>query len=365
MSSSYTQLVSLEQMENTVRRMTARYTEESMTTSQIDYYINLAYTIHFPEQFKNLKLTKPLVFYTVPNVDTYDFVYEDHPTNPQTGQQSSATPGNFQITPPVYCQGYILRYFQDKTTFYNRWPNLSVNQIINSGTGIPDKVYSGIIPSRPFYRAQLDIFGNVTEAMVIISSYDHTGFNIVITDIPQPNSNVGDLVDSQGNVVGDSTIPGQGVNYLTGKYGFTLANSAVIPKGDHIYAAVVPYQASRPVDVLFYNQQIIFRPCPKQVYQVEFQISMQPTQLIEEGSAPELDEWYLLICCLASKLIYTNFPDPEGMAQLMPILDDEVCKAQRRTLRQLGSQRAATIFSQPGRPLATWFMGTEYSGISG
>jgi hypothetical protein len=365
MSYAYTQLVSLEQMENTVRRMTARYTEESMPTTQIDYYINLAYTIHMPEEFKNLKLTKPLVFYTVPNVDTYDFVYEDHPTNPMTGIQNQSYPGNIQLTPPVYCQGYILRYFQDKTTFYNRWPNLSVNQIINSGNGIPNNNYTGIVGPFPFLRAQLDIFGNVTEAAVIISSFDDSGFNIVLTDVPQENSNIGNLVDSQGNIVGDSTVPGQGINYLTGKYGFTLANNAVIPAGDDIYAAVVPYQASRPVDVLFYNQQIVFRPVPMQVYQVEFQISQQPTQLIEEGSAPELDEWYLLICCLAAKLIYTDFPDPEGMATLMPVLEDQVCKAQRRTLKQLSTQRAATIFSQPGRPLASWFFGTEYSGTSG
>jgi hypothetical protein len=66
----FTQLVSLTQMQNTVRRMTARYTEAQMPTSQINLYLNLAYTIHFPLQFKNLKLTKPYVFTTVPNVDT-------------------------------------------------------------------------------------------------------------------------------------------------------------------------------------------------------------------------------------------------------------------------------------------------------
>src|SRR6266404_7123407 len=100
-----TQLVNLTQMENTVRRMTARYTQQQMTTAQIDSYINLAYTLHFPEQFKNLKLTKPFVFLTIPNVDTYDFPYEDHATNPNTGAQSTLSPGNIQITPPVYCQG--------------------------------------------------------------------------------------------------------------------------------------------------------------------------------------------------------------------------------------------------------------------
>ena len=356
---SFTQLVSLEMMEDTVRRMTARYTEAQMPTTQVDKYINLAYTIHFPEQFKNTKLTKPYVFTTIPNVDTYDFVYEaglvDDPAKlPLPGNK--AVPGNIQITPPVYCQGYILRYFQDKTTFYNRWPNLSVNQQIQSGDGSKGP-YKGIIPSIPFYRAQLDIFGNVTEAAVIISSFDNSGFSVSFSDVPQPNSNTGNLVDTAGVVVGT-------VNYLTGAFNFTL-NTGVIPKGDPIYAAVVPYQSSRPTDVLFYNQQIIFRPCPMQVYQVEFQISQQPTQLIASGSAPELDEWYLFICAIAAKLIYTDFPDEEGMRQLMPLYQDQLQMAQRRTLRQMGSQRASTIFSQPGRPLASWFYGTEYSGTSG
>ncbi len=353
------QLVSLSQMENTVRRMTARYTEQQMSTAQIDNYINLAYTLHFPEQFKNLKLTKPYVFTTIPNVDTYDFVYENGLVNDPAG---NPIPGNIQITPPVYCQGYILRYFQDKTTFYNRWPKLTVNQQINTGNGSSGP-YSGIIPSTPFLRAQLDIFGNVTEAAVIISAFDNSGgansgFTYVISDVPQANSDIGNLVDDQNNVVGT-------LNYLTGVYSFTVANLAVIPASATIYASVVPYQSSRPTDVIFYNQQITFRPVPQQVYQVEFQISQQPTQLIAANSAPELDEWYLFICAIAAKLIYTDFPDPEGMNYLMPIYQEQLQIAQRRSLRQMGSQRAATIFSQPGRPLASWFWGTEYSGTSG
>jgi hypothetical protein len=359
---SFTQLVSLTQMQNTVRRMTARYTEAQMTTSLINTYLNLAYTIHFPLHFKNLKLTKPYVFTTVPNVDTYYFIYEQStfvisPIPPTPPTNALYPPGNIQITPPIYCQGYILRYYQDKTTFYNRWPNLSVNQIINVGTGIAN-TYTGTINPFPFYRAQLDLFGNVTEAAVIISSFDNTGFNYTITDVPQPDNNIGNLVDMENNVVGT-------VNYLTGVYSFTPANATVINAGAEIYAAVVPYQASRPTDVLFYNQQLVFRPCPLQIYQVEFQISQQPTQLIASNQAPELDEWYLFLCAIAAKLIYTDFPDEQGMAYLMPIYQEQLQLAQRRTLRQMGSQRAATIFSQPGRPLASWFWGTEYSGNSG
>lgn len=363
---AFTQLVSLDQMRNTTRRITGRYDEAQMPTSQIDYYINLAYTLRLPEQFKNDKLTKPYTFLTTPNVDTYDFPYEagliDDPAQlPLPGNK--AVPGNILITPPVYCQGYRLNYFQDKTLFYNRWPNLSVNQIINSGNGTSGP-YTGFINSTPFYRAQLDVFGNVTEPMVIISAIvnnvqsANSGFTYTLTDQPQvspTNINIADLVDVNGNIVGT-------VNYLTGAYTFTVANAAVIPSDATIYAAIVPYQASRPTDVLFYNQQLVFRPCPLQVFQVEFQISQQPTQLIASGEAPELDEWWLFICAMAAELIYVDFPDPEGMAYLQPTLDQQRCEAQRRTLKQLSNQRAQTIFSTMNRPRTGYFYGTEYGG---
>jgi len=256
-----------------------------------------------------------------------------------------------------------LRYFQDKTTFYNRWPNLSVNQQIGVGGNSVGVAYSGSIPSTPFYRAQLDIFGNVTESLVIISAFDNSGgtnsgFTYVLKDQPVVGSDVGNLLEDDGTVVGT-------VNYLTGAYTFTPSGLQTIPSSATIYASVVPFQSSRPTDVLFYNQQIVFRPCPQQVYQVEFQISQQPLALLTDGQAPELDEWYLFICAGASKLIYTDFPDEEGMAYVMNIFQEQLQLAQRRTLKQLGTQRAATIFSQPGRPLASWFWGTEYSGTSG
>lgn len=365
---AFVQLVSLDQMRNTVRRQTARYDEVQMPTSQVDYYINLAYTLRFPEQFKNLKLTKPYVFYTIPNVDTYQFVYQgglvdDPKQQPIPG--NLAVPGNIQISPPVFCQGYQLRYFENKSVFYNLWPNLSVNQIINSGgkgTGI---AYTGTIPNFPFYRAQTDIFGNVTEAAVIISANVinpqsvNSGFSYLLTDQPKPtptNINIADLVEIDGTIVGE-------VNYLTGEYDFTPVTPATIPADATIYAAVVPYMASRPVDVLFYNQQIVFRPCPLQIYQVEFQISQQPTQLIAANDAPELNEWWEFICLLASELIYIDFPDEQGMAYIQPFLDKQRCEAQRRTLKQLSTQRAETIFSQPrGRNGLGLYSGSLYGG---
>lgn len=356
-------MVTRAEMRQIVRKMTARYTPAQMQNTQIDTFLNRAYNIHFPLEFRNLKLTKPFTFLTTPNVDTYSFVYEQGlqviPQQPPNA--AKRVPGNITILTPVYCQGYLVNYFENKATFYSRWPNLSVNQQIDSGRDI-DGPYTGIIPSFPFYRAQLDIFGNVTEPMVIISAMvmnpqsSNSGYSYAITDVPQSGSNVGNLVDSLGNIVGN-------VNYLTGAYTFTVANAAVIPGDATIYAAVVPYQAARPIDMLFYNQQLVLRPCPFQVYQVEFQVSQQPMDFIADSERPELDEWYLLLCALASRLIYNEYPDDEGEAKLQKTLDEQVCKAQRRTLRQVGTQRAQTIFSQPrSRNAMGFFYGNEYTG---
>ncbi len=356
------QLVSLAQMRNTLRRMTARYTETQMPTTQVDYYLNLAYTLHFPEQFRTLKLDKIYIINTIPNVDTYDFVYQNGIAVDGAGND---VPGNIEILPPVYCQGYLLSYYQNtggKTQFYATFPKLSINQIIDTTNGIAGFNYTGTIPPFPFLRAQMDIFGNVTEPAVLISTFDDSGFNYLITDEPVIGSNTGKLVDESNIEVGS-------VNYLTGEYEFTPSPSSsgaptALPAGNNLYASVVPYQAARPIAVLFYNQQIVFRPVPAQVFQVEFQISQQPTQLIAAGDAPELDEWYLFICALAAELIYTDFPDPQGMQDLMPMLDKQRLIAQRRTLKQMSSQRVATIFSTRGtgwNGLGVGY-GSEYSG---
>lgn len=352
--------VTLSSMRDEVRRMTARYTEAQMTTSQVDNYINLAYTIHFPESFKNTKLTKPYTFLTTPNVDTYAFPYQ---SGLQTTPAGIPVPGNIQVTPPVYCQGYPLRYFQDKTGFYNLWPKLTVNQQIGVGGNAIGVTYNLTIPSIPFFRAEQDIFGNVTLAGVIISAnnpetqINDDPFVFTATDVPQPNSNVGKLFDVQGHDIGT-------VNYITGEVSFTVFGNNTIPTGNAIYASVVPYQSSRPVDVLFYNQQFVLRPCPQQVYQVELQVSQQPTDLIAANDMPELKEWYLFICAWAAKLIYTSFPDEVGMSYLQPIWQEQMQMAQRRTLKQLGTQRAETMFSAPGwaRNRASAFYGSAYSG---
>jgi ribosomal protein L34E len=50
------------------------------------------------------------------------------------------------------------------------------------------------------------------------------------------------------------------------------------------------------------------------------------------------------------------------MAYLMPIYQEQLQIAQRRTLRQMSSQRVKTIFSEPNRPYGGYFSGNQYGG---
>lgn len=88
-----------------------------------------------------------------------------------------------------------------------------------------------------------------------------------------------------------------------------------------------------------------------------------PTALIASGDAPELNEWADFIAYGAAKRRYAKFPDPEGLAYVDKYYQEMLQLVQRRTLKQINTQRAATIFSTPTRPnIAGFFSGSAYSG---
>ena len=73
-----------------VRRVTGRYTGVTLTDAQIDFYINTFYQYDLPEELRLLKLKENLVFYTTPNIDYYNFDYNNY----------------ISSEPPVYVAGY-------------------------------------------------------------------------------------------------------------------------------------------------------------------------------------------------------------------------------------------------------------------
>lgn len=339
-------LSSLQDIRNKVRRVTARYTQESLTDSQIDNYVNTFYLYELPENFRNLKLLVPFNFTTTPNVACYDFPYQEGFTDPN----GNSSPGYNNIKPPVFCQGYLLRYFQDRTSFYSIWPKRTQIYQIGTGDGTVGP-YTGIIPFAPMLRADQDIYGNVTEPNVIFSAQNITDNNFILTATDSPQQVINGPIGTAyapsdvGDLVGNLLVEGSNVNYITGQFSFTT--TVPIPSGIPINVQAIPYMPSRPVDVLFYNQQLTFRPVPTDVFQVEIQAMMLPTQLLSSIATPQLNEWWQYLALGASKLVYTDFPDPEGLEYCLKLLQEQMQLVQRRTLVQLSTQRAQTIFSTP------------------
>lgn len=353
-------MVTYADIETEVRKITGRYNQSQMPSSTIQNYFNRYYTLHFPEEYKFLKLTSPYVITTIPNVDTYPFPYQANLGDPLVNNIPASTAGNITVQPPIYCQGYPLNYYQDRSNFFNLWPKRTNVIQIGTGDGTVGP-YTGTIPFSPMLRAQYDVFGNVFEPGVLITAQQSNPnyTNFLVTDKPQTGSaqsDIGILVGS--NIDGSKTNT---VNYITGAFQFTTLN--VLPDGIPIEVQAVPYQAARPIAVLFYNQVFTLRPVPSDIFQLEFQVSRQPAELLDSTKSPELDEWYMMLACGTADLIYTAFPDPEGQKYNSERFDWYRQQAQRRTLKQLSTQRTNTIFSAPGN--TRWGIGWFGNSLPG
>lgn len=352
-------MVTYADIEIEIRKITGRYNESQMPSATIKTYFNRYYTLHFPEEYKFLKLTSPYVITTTPNVDTYSFPYESNIPNSTLPE---GTKGNITVMPPIYCQGYLLNYFQDRTTFYNVWPRRTNMFQVNTGVASTVNPYTGTIPFTPMLRAQLDVFGNVVESAVLFTAQQSNPnyVTFLAQDKPQSGSDIGLITQLDGTLIPPSQVNIGTINYLTGAYSFTPLTP--LPSGVPINVQGLPYQTARPIAVLFYNQLFTFRPVPADIYQVEFQVSRQPSEIIATDGQPELDEWYMMLALGTAELIYTAFPDPEGLKYCQQQLDRYKQLAQRRTLKQMSSQRAQTIFSVPGNRNGIGWFGNSLPG---
>ena len=91
-----------------VRRLTGRPSENQLSTSDIDDYINTFYRWDLPAELKLLDLKKTYSFITKPDIDIYDFTPNDINT----------------IEPPVYVGGNIAAFTQNREHFFSANPEI-------------------------------------------------------------------------------------------------------------------------------------------------------------------------------------------------------------------------------------------------
>jgi len=326
-----------------VRRLTGSSNSNQLTDDMIKDYINSFYLYDLPAEFRSLKLKDKYIFDTSYGIDTYAFDSENYTT----------------IEAPVYCAKRNITLFQDPASFFAVNYNWQYQNNITTGNGTVGP-YAGLAGNSPVIRSV-----NNDPGTLATPNYDYPASrvqNILITAntglVNNPTVNVTD--DGFGNLyemVAGVKVNAGAINYDTGSItGLTF--SQVIPQGNPIQVQYNPALPNIPTSILFFQNQFVLRPVPNQGYTIEMTAYRQPTQALSQTAGdlghPELNEWWELIAAGASKKIYEDRLDSDGVMLMDKMLFERYKVAETRTYAQLGKQSIKTIYSDQLNPTSSF-----------
>ena len=314
-------LSTLEKIIIKVRRLTRSMSEAQLPNNDIINYINIFVLYDFPEHLRLMTLRTTLTFYAQPNIDVYETSTD--PLDPLFNFKNQY----ISVHTPIYIAGYQSMYSQSREQFFAIYPMLNnISSIGTAGDGVTTN-FSGTIANVPFLRNN-----------VLFDSVDINGNALTLRDSPIASTQSGNLVSVQsGANVGT-------VNYSTGA--FTLTFPVAPAVGQAINSQTVPYVASRPQSMLFFNSQFTLRPVPDQPYRIDMEVYRRPTELLELNQQPDLCEWWQYIAYGATKKIFEDRMDPESVQIIMPEFKKQESLINRRTIVQQTDQRTSTIYTE-------------------
>ena len=282
-----------------IRRLTARPSDNQITDTQLNDYIQNYILYDMPVSLKLESFRNLYQFITQPNVDTYNFPTDYY----------------IETMPPVYVGGYQVIMSQSRDSFFKFNPRLTFNeQNIAGGIGATGP-YTATITNIPAMRGHYPNFGqSLTMPMnymiygVLISGDMGNGQMTNLVDdgfgyLYSPDPAVGDVYDPSGAGANNRGT----INYLTGAITINAPplNGFVDPVAlaGTINCQYVPYVASRPQSALFYQDQIILSPVPDQAYTVSFEAFKKMNDLVSDADIPELkDVWQVIAFGVAGKI---------------------------------------------------------------
>jgi len=344
-----------------VRRITGRPSTTQISDADIDDYVNTFYRFDFPEHLRLQNLRVNYEFTTTANIAVYDFPRDTYLTN----------------MPPVFIGGYQSYMTQSRENFFRINPELNLLQesvATGNGTSGPytgtlsqTPIIPGFKPNPPGAYADGSIAANDIEAQFL-------KWNVIFSGLgtPDPTSGIPPSItlvdDGQGNLFDptdtttDPAAARGSVNYITGA--FTLSNfSSIIPVGNEINAQFIPYVASRPQSVVFYEDQFILYPVPDQAYTVSFEAYKYPTALASSTDDPQLQEWWQLLAWGAAMKIFEDNGDIENISKFRPLMEEQMKLVQRRTIVQQTSERVSTIYTEQTNGMGQFPFGNLFSGF--
>lgn len=351
----------LNRLRYTIRKITGKYDvtqlpdtsegEISMSNpAGIDDYVNDFYLYDMPEHFRTLRLKNFYTFTTVPNCGTY------------------SVPQNvYQLEPPIYIDNYQFAWYQSPDIFYRIWPELN---FIDQNLFTPDgttSTFTFTLTQTPVQQGtvviglQPNIDGTPSPILETFTDQDQP----IPLDLPtqQYFVNPGILTGNQG---GTGTI-----DYLTGVV--TITYDTPPPSGTNSSCHYHPYVASRPRDIMFYQQQLFLRPIPNDTYAVKVMAYFMPTTVMSSATnaavrssidssgniqgfsndtsslptdLPQFNEWWQLIAYGAALKIFVEDGEWTEYERYKALFEEQKLLAQRKELRQLANQRIQTPYAE-------------------
>lgn len=328
-----------------VRRITKSPSINQITDDQIIQYINTYYLYDFPEELRLKDTYSNWQFTATPYQERYNL----------------PTDTFINIEPPLYIDGYESQFTQSQDEFYKLYPRLANADDNQYGNGTVGP-----------YTIQITNFP-VLQYNVVVGAVDSGNNSASATDTPVVIS-PGNLSVYNGTLSGPFVASGT-INYVTGVIVITFTN--IIPGTSQISVQSAPYQPSRPVAALFYNNQVLLRPIPNSFYLVSVAAFVNPFAAITGASynpptdggvnpagsgflantdTSQIKQWWQLIAWGASLKIFEDRGDLENIARFIPLYEKQKLLAQRRTLVQQASERTATIYTDQTRyPINNFF----------
>lgn len=309
-------------IEYKIRQLVRSPSEIDLPQQQIYDNINTFIQYDVPSSLKLFNLHRPFTFYTIPNVADYTTG-----TTPELADWKNKYP---TTNPPVFVSGNRCTWTQSRTQFYNWWQFLNNTNNIATGDG-STQTYTGTITAFP-----------ILQGYVNFSALDTSELPMTLVDYPI--TRVSGALGIPGT---PQTLPSPygDINYLTGDY--TVNFPTDVGDGEIVRVQYVPYTSGRPSSILYYNNTFTLRPVPDKVYPVNLEVYVQPTEMIESGQHPELDQWWQYIAYGAAIKILQSRVDNDTVAQLVEEFKRQELMVLRTTIQQQGNNRTATIYSQP------------------
>lgn len=321
----------LDDIRTKVRRITRTPSIQQMTDIEINEYINNFIVYDLPHNIQMVDLRRTLTFYTRPYVGLYETNTVD-PTDPLYNFKQRY----IDIFNPLYVAGFPGVMTQSREMFWSMYPQqYYVNAIPTLGNGV-QRIYAGTLSYKPIIQGTLSFNSK------ILVGLNQVG--MTVADVPN-YINGRMMTTGQFRTPDGAIIAGSFINYVTGDYEFEfpappMANAP-------IYSEYQPYTPGRPYNMLYYNSTFNFRPIPDTCYQITMDVTVKPTELIDDGDMPDIDQWWQYISYGASKRIFEDRMDLDSVQLIMNEFENQQALCLRKTIIQNSARKAVTIYNQP------------------